>query len=82
MKNGSPVVEPGDIVVYRFPGAMDTKARPAVVVSSDEYHRARPDCILGLLTTNVSTATTTFDHILADWQEAGLHRPSGSGRIL
>ena len=68
--------EPGDIVIVRFPGAVVTKSRPAVVVSSREYHDARPDCVLALVTSNVSAANTAFDHVLADWESAGLEQPS------
>jgi hypothetical protein len=67
---------PGDIVIARFPGAVVTKARPAVVVSSKEYHGLRPDCVLGLITSSLPSATTEFDHVLVDWAEAGLDRPS------
>ena len=70
------MVEPGDIVIARFAGATLTKVRPTVVVSSAEYHEARPDCVLGLITTNLTTATTAFDCVLSDWAEAGLDRPS------
>lgn len=67
---------PGDVVTVDFPGAMGVKRRPAVVVSSDAYHLAHPDVVLGVLTSNVSTATTTTDHVLFDWQVAGLRVPS------
>jgi mRNA-degrading endonuclease toxin of MazEF toxin-antitoxin module len=67
---------PGDVVIVRFPGAVVTKSRPAVVVSSPEYHHARPDCVLALVTSNVATATTEFDHVLVDWESAGLEQPS------
>ena len=68
--------EPGDVVFIRFPGAVVTKMRPAIVVSSRSYHAARPDCILALVTSNVAAATTAFDHALLDWASAGLDRPS------
>jgi mRNA interferase MazF len=66
----------GDVVTVDFPGAAGLKRRPAVVVSSDSYHAERPDIILGVLTTNVSVATTSSDYILRDWQSAGLRAPS------
>ena len=68
--------EPGDVVIVRFPGAVVTKTRPAIVVSSREYHAARPDCILALVTSNVAAANTAFDHVLFDWESAGLEHPS------
>jgi mRNA interferase MazF len=66
----------GDVVTVDFPGATGRKRRPAVVVSSALYHAHRPDLILGLLTTNLAAAGTPLDHILRDWQVAGLQRPS------
>lgn len=41
--------EPGDVVVINFPGAQVSKKRPAVIVSSSDYHAQRPDAILGFL---------------------------------
>ena len=55
---------------------MTTKRRPAVILSSNEYHAARPDIIVGLLTTQLAKATAPTDHALADWRAAGL--PSAS----
>jgi hypothetical protein len=73
----SPVpLSPGDVVLAAFPGAVETKFRPAVVLSSDRYQAARPDCIIGVGTTNLALATTEFDHVLLDWRAAGLDRPS------
>ncbi len=67
---------PGDVVVVVFPGAVATKSRPAVVVSSALYHATRPDCVLAIVTSNLTSADTAFDHVLVDWAVAGLHRPS------
>jgi mRNA interferase MazF len=61
--------EPGDVVVLRFPGAAETKRRPAVVLSSEEYHAMRPDVILGILTTAAVFEPTGTDHALADWRD-------------
>ena len=49
------------------------KRRPAVILSSDEYHRVRPDIIVGLITSNIAAATGPTDYVLQDWQAAGLH---------
>jgi mRNA interferase MazF len=66
----------GDVVTVTFTGATGRKRRPAMIVSSNEYHAERPDLILGILTSNVDSATATTDHVLNDWQSAGLRRPS------
>lgn len=42
--------ETGRVVVVSFPGVTGIKRHPAVIVSSDEYHRLRPDMIVGLIT--------------------------------
>ncbi len=62
----------GDIVVVDFPGVQGTKRRPAVVVSSDLYHQVRPDVIVGLLTSQVSSAIGPTDYVLQDWQSSNL----------
>lgn len=71
-----PGPEPGDVVPVDFPGATGLKRRPAVVVSSRLYHEHRPDLVLGVLTTQTTSASAPTDYLLQDWQEAGLHRQS------
>jgi mRNA interferase MazF len=67
---------PGDIVIAAFPGVHVTKARPAVVLSTAQYHSDHPDVILGLITTKPLDRPTPTDHEIRDWQMAGLHAPS------
>ena len=67
--------KPGDVVVVDFPGVVETKRRPAVVISTDEYHNHRPDVIVGILTTQTAKATSPTDHLLQDWATSGLHHP-------
>jgi len=69
------LLKPGDVVVVDFPGVMGIKRRPAVIVSSDAYHSARPDVILGLITSQVAGSIGSTDHALADWSAAGLRLP-------
>jgi mRNA interferase MazF len=59
--------------VGAFPGAKVTKTRPAVVLSTDEYHRHRPDVIVGLITTQAPKPLAPTDCVLRDWKYAGLH---------
>lgn len=68
--------DPGEVVTVDFVGATGAKRRPAVVVSSALYHLHRPDLVLAVLTTQVTTATTPTDYVLQDWARAGLHQPS------
>ena len=67
--------EPGDVVTVDFVGATGIKRRPAVVVSSRLYHTHRPDVILAVLTTQITTATAPTDYVLQDWAAAGSAAP-------
>lgn len=69
-------MKPGDVVVGAFPGADATKVRPAVVLSTELYHRSRPDVIVGLITTQPPRELAPTDCELRDWRQAGLHQPS------
>lgn len=64
------MIHPGDIVTVDFAGVTGVKRRPAIVVSTAEYHDERPDVILGILTTQTQAATSSLDYILRDWEEA------------
>lgn len=70
------MVKPGDVVSGLFRGAVITKWRPAVVISTDLYHAHNPDLILTMVTTQLAVATTPTDYKLKDWAAAGLHKPS------
>ncbi len=61
----------GDVVTVDFPGVTGIKRRPAVVLSSATYHTARPDVIIGLITTQ-ATGLGVTDYVLQDWSAAGL----------
>ncbi|NWF84667.1 MAG: type II toxin-antitoxin system PemK/MazF family toxin [Bryobacteraceae bacterium] len=69
-------MKPGDVVVGAFPGAGTTKIRPAVVLSTELYHRHRPDVIVGLITTQSPKELAPTDCELRHWLQAGLHQPS------
>ncbi len=70
------MLDPGDVVIVDFPGAIGIKTRPAVVLSTSLYHTHRPDVIVGLVTTNIAAATAPTDYVFQDWVAAGLHQPS------
>lgn len=65
-------LNPGDVVVLDFPGVTGVKRRPAVVLSSATYHAARPDIIVGLITSQTASALAPTDYALQDWPVAGL----------
>ena len=75
-------IQAGDVVVADFPAITGTKRRPALVVSSDAYHAARPDVLLGLLTGQVAAATSPTDYRLQDWAAAGLYVPTAFRTFL
>lgn len=68
----------GDVVLIPFPftDLTTTKTRPAVVISSAVYQHSRPDLLLAYVSSQISKATVPIDYILADWQAAGLLKPS------
>ncbi len=68
----------GDVVLVPSPftDQSTTKRRPAVVVSSDAYHRERPDLIILAVTSQVRPQAALGEASVAKWKEAGLLRPS------
>jgi hypothetical protein len=62
--------------VGAFPGAHVTKTRPAVVLSTEDYHRYRPDVAVGLITTQAPRPLAPTDCQLRDWKQEGLHAAS------
>jgi hypothetical protein len=65
------MVKPGAVVTVDFPGAQGVKRRPALVVSTDIYHAARPDVVLAVITSQTRAATAPTDYVLQDWAAAG-----------
>ena len=55
---------PGDVVTVDFPGVTGVKRRPAVVLSSAVYHASRPDVVVGLITSQTTTALGPTDYVL------------------
>jgi mRNA interferase MazF len=66
----------GDVVLVPFPftDQTTTKKRPAVVVSSDAYHRDRPDLILMAITSQVRPGAGEV--AVQHWKQAGLLKAS------
>jgi mRNA interferase MazF len=74
----------GDVVLVPFPftDQSATKKRPAVVVSSEAYNRARPDLILMAITSHLSAYPRIGEVVISRWTEAGLLKPSTIKSIL
>lgn len=68
----------GDILLVPFPFTSLTafKKRPAVVVSSRAYNDVRPDVIVMAVTSQLRANPGPFDVEVAQWQVAGLLKPS------
>ena len=68
----------GDVILVPFPftNQTTTKRRPAVVVSSADYHQQRPDLILMAITSQSRPTQTVGEATVRDWQQAGLIKPS------
>lgn len=68
----------GDVVLvpFDFTDRSGTKWRPAVVVSSNTYNRTTPDVVVASVTGNLRAIRHPGDHLLSDWQAAGLLKPS------
>ena len=67
----------GDVVLvgFVFSDESGKKFRPAIVISSQDYHRARQEVVVAAITSNVRRRLFG-DHLIADWQGAGLLFPS------
>ncbi|MCP4485992.1 MAG: type II toxin-antitoxin system PemK/MazF family toxin [Gammaproteobacteria bacterium] len=74
----------GQIVLVRFPftDQRGSKQRPAVVISSTGYNRARPDIILMAVTSQIRAKTEFGEAVIEDWQAAGLLKPSAIKPIV
>lgn len=52
------------------------KNRPALVISSSDYHGSRREVIIAAITSQVRESLFVGDHLIADWQGCGLAKPS------
>ncbi len=73
----------GDIVLvgFVFSDESGRKLRPAVVISSSVYNRARREVIVAAITSNVRRQLVG-EHLIADWKGAGLLFPSTATGIV
>ncbi|MBI4247704.1 MAG: type II toxin-antitoxin system PemK/MazF family toxin [Candidatus Rokubacteria bacterium] len=70
----------GDIVLVPFPftDLSTTKQRPAVILSSEEYHQTTGDCIVAAITSVRPSALSPGEIVLSleDQAAGGLLKPS------
>ena len=74
----------GDIILVPFPftDQTSTKKRPAVVISSEKYNSSRPDIIIMAITSRLYQVDKLGEKLVANWQVAGLIKPSVFKPIL
>jgi len=67
----------GDIVFVSFGFSEETgfKKRPALIISSDDYHKSREEVIVVAITSNIKRLLFG-DTKINKWKEAGLIYPS------
>lgn len=68
----------GDVVLVPFPftDQSGAKKRPAVIVSSSGYNASRRDLVIMAITSQVRQPLGFGEAHIADWQAAGLIKPS------
>ena len=73
----------GDIVLVEFGYSEGTgsKKRPALVLSTEQYHQSRQEVIVSAMTSNVSRVLVG-DTLIKRWREAGLLFPSVATGIV
>jgi mRNA interferase MazF len=73
----------GDVVLVRFIFSDETgeRQRPAVIVSSDAYHKSRQEAIIAAITSRTDRILLG-DHLIDNWEGAGLLFPSVATGII
>ncbi len=73
----------GDVVLvsFIFTDESGVKRRPAVIISSDVYHTGRDEAIIAAITSRTARVLVG-DHLINDWQSAGLLFPSVATSII
>ena len=69
------------LVSFIFSDESGERRRPAVIVSSDAYHQSRQEAIIAAITSRTDRILAG-DHLISDWQGAGLLFPSVATGII
>lgn len=74
----------GEVVLVPFPftNQVESKKRPAVVISSTAYHTNRQDLLIMAITSQAHTAPDFATFPVVDWQVAGLLKASFAKPVL
>ena len=67
-----------DVVVVKFPFASSIKykARPAVILSSDNYNKNERDTLIIMAISSKLDTPLKLEPLICEWQSAGLLKPS------
>ena len=67
----------GDIILanFGFSEGRESKKRPALIISSDRYHKDHQEVIAVAITHNIKRVLS-YDTKIDEWKEAGLLYPS------
>ncbi len=67
-----------DVILVPFPftNQRSAKKRPAVIVSSDDYNKAKPDLIIMAITSQIIVPLGFGEVQIIDFSAAGLLKPS------
>lgn len=73
----------GDVILINFVFSDESgiKPRPAVVISSNDYHQGRKEAIIAAITSQTDRLLIG-DDLIVDWKKAGLLFPSVSTGII
>ena len=73
----------GDVVLVHFPFSsnIDTKKRPAVVISNLNFNNKKEDIVLLAITSKVGNLTVG-ESLLKNWKEAGLVKSSAFKSVI
>jgi len=69
------------LVNFVFADESGVKRRPAVIVSSETYNSGRDEVVIAAITSRTDRVLAG-DHLIADWQSAGLLFPSVATGII
>ncbi len=64
------------MVPLPFTNQASSKKRPAVIVSSEAYNRAKPDMVVMAITSQLRPGPALGEVWISQWQAAGLIKPS------
>ncbi|MDO8579185.1 MAG: type II toxin-antitoxin system PemK/MazF family toxin [Dehalococcoidales bacterium] len=73
----------GDVILvsFIFTDESGVKRRPAVIISSDTYHKGRDEAIIAAISSNTERMLVG-DNLINDWQTSGLLFPSVATSII